>query len=66
VARHSETEEEFVIYRCLCGDFSPWVWPLVVFTAAVIADGREVAVLFLVRRWGGSVVWAVEGINFPS
>ena len=42
VARHSETEEKLVVYRCLYGDYSLWVRPLDMFMESVIVDGREV------------------------
>ena len=42
VARHSETEVELVVYRCLYGDHSLWVRPLTMFLETVTTDGREV------------------------
>jgi len=41
-ARHSETEEEMVVYRKLYGDRSLWVRPLGMFLEDVLVDGRLV------------------------
>jgi len=42
VARHSETEEEFVVYRQLYGDGGHWVRPAAMFAETVERDGRIV------------------------
>ena len=41
VARHSETQEEHVVYRQDYGDRGLWVRPLGMFEETVTADGRE-------------------------
>lgn len=40
VARHSETEEELVVYRALYGDFGLWVRPVSMWIEAVERDGK--------------------------
>ena len=35
VAIHSETQEKFVVYQCLYGDYSMWVRPLSMFIETV-------------------------------
>lgn len=43
VARHSETEEELVVYRKQYGDHSLWVRPLAMFLENVEVQGKAVA-----------------------
>ena len=40
VARHSETMEEYVVYRALYGERVLWVRPLSMFTQMVKRDGK--------------------------
>ncbi|MFN7768697.1 MAG: DUF1653 domain-containing protein [Planctomycetaceae bacterium] len=42
LARHSETEEELVVYRCDYGDRSWWVRPRAMFQETVEVAGRTV------------------------
>ena len=42
VARHSESEEELVVYRQEYGDRSLWVRPKQMFLETVEVDGQEV------------------------
>ncbi len=43
VARHSETEEKLVVYRCLYGDYSLWVRPLTMFLEMVEVKGEQLS-----------------------
>lgn len=40
VARHSETEEELVVYRALYCDFGLWVRPVSMWNETVERDGK--------------------------
>jgi len=42
IARHSETEEEMVVYRKQYDDHSLWVRPLGMFVKDVLIDGQMV------------------------
>ena len=42
IARHSETEEELVVYRADYGERGLWVRPLGMFLETIEIDGRRV------------------------
>jgi hypothetical protein len=50
VARHSETQEELVVYRQEYGDFSLWVRPVAMFLEAVEKGEERVARFQWVER----------------
>lgn len=49
-ARHSETDEPMVVYRCLYGEYSVWVRPLTMFIEMVTVDGQQVPRFELVQQ----------------
>ena len=42
VAKHSETEEDLVVYRALYGDFGLWVRPAKMFREKIEIEGKFV------------------------
>ena len=41
MARHSETEEELVVYRALYGDGGVWVRPAAMWDEEIVRDGKS-------------------------
>lgn len=52
VARHSETEEYVVVYRCLYGKFDLWVRPLSMFLETVEIEGTTQPRFAFIREAG--------------
>lgn len=48
-AKHSETEEALVVYRCLYGEYGVWVRPLAMFTETVTVDGKQLLRFELIK-----------------
>lgn len=40
IAKHSETLQDMVVYKCLYGDYSIWVRPLSMFEESITRDGK--------------------------
>lgn len=53
VARHSETEEELVVYRPDYGARDLWVRPKTMFLETVLVDGNEVQRFALMKPASG-------------
>lgn len=56
VARHSETEQQMVVYQALYGDYGLWVRPLEMFCESVEVDGETVPRFALIR--GETIVFS--------
>jgi len=63
VARHSETEQELVIYRPLQGAGGLWARPKAMFLEHVVADGQAVPRF---RYLGPGAVGAEQGPGPPD
>lgn len=40
IAKHSETLQDMVVYKCLYGDYSIWVRPLSMFEESITRGGK--------------------------
>ena len=40
IATHSETNEQYVVYRALYGDMELWIRPLAMFEESIIRDDK--------------------------
>ena len=49
IAKHSESEEELIVYRALYGDYGVWVRPLAMFAETVEVDGEAVPRFKLIK-----------------
>ena len=49
IAKHSETEEELIVYRALYGDYGVWVRPLAMFAETVEVNSEAVPRFKLIK-----------------
>jgi len=49
VARHSENEQEMVVYQALYGEYGLWIRPLEMFCESVEVDGERVPRFALIQ-----------------
>lgn len=54
VARHSESDELLVVYRCLYDNNSLWVRPLSMFVEKIIVEGKKVSRFRPIDTAGGT------------
>jgi hypothetical protein len=52
-AKHSETEEDLVVYRALYGQYGVWVRPLGMFKEMVAVEGKSVPRFELIQPIAG-------------
>jgi len=42
IAKHTETQEEYVVYRALYGTYDLWIRPKSMFCETITTDGQQV------------------------